>query len=156
MQNFTFCGKTSTDENQSDEFKYLILSSNLVPSAGPTLVISCAACLSTVCSVGDKQETPQWVKKGRVKLQEAGFRCCCEYQWDAARFYFQGTTGTPGGCLASHVFTLCSGHRTEKFSSFNTQPERTHKKKSGSDLFPCQVNVSDWVLCASPDWMAHL
>lgn len=81
------------------------------------------------------RKTLQWVKKGRVKLQEPGFRCCCEYQWDAARFYFQGTTGTPGGGLAPRAFTLCSGHRTEKFSSFNTQPEETHtKRRSGSDL----------------------
>lgn len=101
------------------------------------------------------------LKKGRVKLQEAGFRCCCEYQLDAARFYFQGTTGTPGGCLAPHAFTLCSGHRTEKFSSFNTQPEEAHKKEIRVRPFrvrwmfqiECSVrHLTGWHICSENSW----
>lgn len=102
------------------------------------------------------------LKKGRVKLQEPGFRCCCEYQLDAARFYFQGTTGTPGGGLAPRAFTLCSGHRTEKFSSFNTQPEETHTKKKirvrpfrvrWMFQIECSVrHLTGWHICSESSW----
>lgn len=66
-------------------------------------------------------------------VEAAGFRRWREHQLDAERCYFQGTTETPRGGRARRLLTLCSGHRTEKFSSLSAQPEETHTPtRSGS------------------------
>lgn len=66
------------------------------------------------------------------------------------------------------LFTLCSGHRTEKFSSFSRQPEETHthphvhsqdrdqdNNASGTLMFQiqrCVRHLTGWHICSENSW----